>query len=198
MWCIVRALLFQLPMNVTTAPLPTGLDLAECKARAAGPAPALKRRMASFIYEGVLVFGIVMVAGGAFSVATNQRHGLQGRQGMMAVQFLVLAIYFLWTWLRGGQTLAMKTWHIRLVSTEGTPISPKQALVRFMLSWLWFMPAWVVAWLAGWHQSKLLYGAMAVWLLIYAGLTRLTPRQQFLHDALCGTRLIDTRAGTPR
>ncbi len=149
--------------------------------------------MAAFVYEGVLLFGIVMVVGGIFSVITNQRHGLQGRQGMMAVQFLAMAIYFMWTWLRAGQTLAMKTWHIKLVSVQGTLVSPRQALARFMLCWLWFMPAWAAAWMAGWHQSKLLYGAMLVGVLIYAGLSRLLPQQQFLHDVICGTRLIDTR-----
>jgi uncharacterized RDD family membrane protein YckC len=155
--------------------------------------PALRRRLAAFTYEGVLLFGLVMVVGAAYSITTGQRHGLHGRQGMMAAQFLALAAYFIWFWTRGGQTLAMKTWHLRLQSARGGPVSLRQALARFMLSWLWFMPPWLAAWLAGWHQSRLLYGAMAVWVLIYALLTRLTPAAQFLHDQICGTQLVDTR-----
>jgi hypothetical protein len=62
-----------------------------------------------------------------------------------------------------------------------------------MLSWLWFMPPWVAAWVSGWHQSRLLYGGMAVWFMIYALLTRLTPQGQFLHDVICRTRVVDTR-----
>jgi uncharacterized RDD family membrane protein YckC len=155
--------------------------------------PALRRRLAAFTYEGVLLFGLVMAVGALYSVSTGQKHALYGRHGMMAAQFLALASYFLWFWTHGGQTLAMKTWHLRLLSQQGGPVSLRQALGRFLLSWLWFMPPWVAAWLAGWHQSKLLYGGMAVWMLIYAMLTRLTPGQQFLHDVICGTRLVDTR-----
>jgi uncharacterized RDD family membrane protein YckC len=155
--------------------------------------PALRRRLAAFTYEGVLLFGLVMAVGALYSVSTGQKHALYGRHGMMAAQFLALACYFLWFWTHGGQTLAMKTWHLRLQTLQGGPMSLRQALGRFLLSWLWFMPPWVAAWLAGWHQSKLLYGGMAIWVLGYALLTRLTPGQQFLHDVICGTRLVDTR-----
>jgi len=154
---------------------------------------ALRRRMAAFTYEGVLLFGLVMVVGALYSVGTGQRHGLQGRHGMMAAQFLGLATYFLWFWTHGGQTLAMKTWHVRLESATGGPLSLGQGLSRFMLSWLWFMPPWVAAWVSGWHQSRLLYGGMVVWFMIYALLTRLTPQGQFLHDVICRTRVVDTR-----
>jgi uncharacterized RDD family membrane protein YckC len=40
----------------------------------------------------------------------------------------VFAAYFLWCWLRGGQTLAMKAWHIRLVG-----VTPARAIMRFLL-----------------------------------------------------------------
>jgi uncharacterized RDD family membrane protein YckC len=155
--------------------------------------PALSRRLAAFTYEGVLLFGLVMVVGAVYSIAVNQRHGLQGREGMMATQFLALSLYFLWFWTHGGQTLATKTWHLRIVSASGGPLTPKQAVVRYLLSWLWLMPPWLAAWLAGWHQSKELFGAMAVWIALYAALSRLLPQHQFLHDVLGGTRLIDNR-----
>lgn len=180
-------------MSLSPAPSALGPSLAVCQARAKGPAPALRRRMLAFVYEGVLLFGLVMVVGLIYSVTVNQRHGLAGREGMMAAQFLALAVYFIWFWTHGGQTLAMRTWHIRLVDDEGQTVSPRQALARFLLCWLWFMPAWGASYLAGWHQSKLLYGAMGVWMLFYMGLTWLLPNGQFLHDAVCRTRLIDTR-----
>jgi len=180
-------------MTVTSAPANLGLSSALCAQRAQGPAPALRRRMAAFIYEGVLLFGLLMVTGAAYSITTGQHHALHGRDGMMATQFLALSLYFLWFWTHGGQTLAMKTWHLRLVASNGHPLSLKQALARYLAAWLWFMPAWAGAWLAGWHQSRLLYGAMGVWMLIYIGLTWLLPQRQFLHDAISRTRLIDTR-----
>ena len=71
-------------------------------------APGLWRRMACFIYEGVLLFGVVMIAGYLFSTLTQQRNALNGRHGLQAFLFIVLGIYFVWFWSRGGQTVAMK------------------------------------------------------------------------------------------
>ncbi|MFM8508721.1 MAG: RDD family protein, partial [Betaproteobacteria bacterium] len=57
-------------------------------ATAPGPSPApantpgLWRRMASFTYEGVILFGVVMIAGYLFSTLTQQRHALQGQWGL--------------------------------------------------------------------------------------------------------------------
>lgn len=180
-------------MSVFKLPTQGGLSASELRARAEGPAAPLRRRMAAFVYEGVLLFALFMVAGAIYSVSVGQVHALKGRTGMMATQFLALALYFIWFWTHGGQTLAMKTWQVRLVTQQGQSLGLWPACLRFLLSWLWFMPAWLGSWLAGWHQSKLLFGAMLVWALMYAALSRLLPQRQFLHDVICRTRVIDHR-----
>lgn len=180
-------------MSVFKLPTQGGLRASELRARAEGPAAPLRRRMAAFVYEGVLLFALFMVAGAIYSVSVGQVHALKGRTGMMATQFLALALYFIWFWTHGGQTLAMKTWQVRLVTQQGQSLGLWPACLRFLLSWLWFMPAWLGSWLAGWHQSKLLFGAMLVWALMYAALSRLLPQRQFLHDVICRTRVIDHR-----
>lgn len=180
-------------MSVFKLPTQGGLSASELRARAEGPAAPLRRRMAAFVYEGVLLFALFMVAGAIYSVSAGQVHALKGRTGMMATQFLALALYFIWFWTHGGQTLAMKTWQVRLVTQQGQSLGLWPACLRFLLSWLWFMPAWLGSWLAGWHQSKLLFGAMLVWTLMYAALSRLLPQRQFLHDVICRTRVIDHR-----
>lgn len=169
------------------------LSAAACAERAQGPAPKLRRRLAAFMYEGVLLFGLTWIVAIVYGIATNQRHALHGRPGLMAAEFLAISLYFIWFWTHGGQTLAMKTWHVRLVSEQGLPVTLMQAMQRSLMAWLWLVPPWFSAWLAGWHQSKLLYGAMGVWILIYTSLTWLLPQCQFLHDIICRTRLIDTR-----
>ncbi|MBY0235546.1 MAG: RDD family protein, partial [Burkholderiaceae bacterium] len=65
--------------------------------------PGLARRMAAFMYEGVLLFGVVFVAGYFFSAMTQQRHAMQGQHALQAFLFAVLGIYFAWFWSRGGQ-----------------------------------------------------------------------------------------------
>ena len=114
-------------------------------------APGLARRLAAFVYEGVLLFGVVMIAGLVYSGLTQQRHALQGRIGLMLFLFVVLGVYFSWFWSRGGQTVAMKAWHIRLLSANGSPVSRARAAARYVLSWLWFLPATAAVYSAGLH-----------------------------------------------
>ena len=77
--------------------------------------PDAWRRLACFLYEGVLLFGVVWAAGLVYSLAIGQRNAMTGQSGMQAVLFLVLGLYFVWFWSRRGQTLPMQTWSIRLV-----------------------------------------------------------------------------------
>jgi uncharacterized RDD family membrane protein YckC len=154
-------------------------------------APGLVRRMACWLYEGMLMFGVVFIAGYLFGTLTQTRHALDNRHPLQAFLFVVFGIYFTWFWTR-GQTLAMKTWHIRLVDRHGLPVSQKRALLRYLLSWIWFLPplaALAPFGLAGGEMAVLTFGWIAVWAL----LSRFHPQQQFWHDALAGTRLISTR-----
>ncbi|MED5619284.1 RDD family protein [Ideonella sp. BN130291] len=161
-------------------------------------APPLLRRLACFLYEGVLLFGVVMIAGYLYSSLTQQRHALQGQHGLQAFLFVVLGIYFVWFWSHGGQTVAMKTWHIRLVDTEGAAVSQWRAAARYLLSWLWFLPALAVAHAASLQGLPALFSAMAAGVLVFALLSFLHPQRQYLHDAVCGTRLVTHRPARPR
>lgn len=174
-------------------PVVPPLSLSACIERAQGMAAPLRRRLAAFVYEGVLLFGVLMLVGMVFGVATQQRHALQDRAGLQATVFLSLSLYFIWFWIQGGQTLAMKTWHVRLVRTDGLPLTLFQAALRFVMSWLWFWPSLLLSWLAGWHQSRDIMGLMLIWIALYASLSWLLPRRQFLHDVICHTCVIDTR-----
>ena len=166
-----------------TAPGDVAADLAAA-------APALWRRLAAFIYEGVLLFGVVMAAGYLYGSLTQQRHALQGQSGLQAFLFVVLAIYFVVFWSRGGQTVAQRAWHLRIVRADGAPLTPGRALARFLASWLWFLPALATAKFAGLHATWQIFALLAVGVVAYAMLSRLHPQRQFWHDVLCGTRLV--------
>ena len=174
------------------APLPAPGRPADA-ASAATATPGLRRRLAAFVYEGVLLFGVLMAAGLLFSGLTQQRHALQGKIGLQAFLFVTLAIYFTWFWSRSGQTVAMKAWHIRLLRADGQPVGQARAFVRYLLAWLWFVPAWATAHLAGASGMAAFSGIMGLGVLAYAALVWLRPDRQFWHDAVCGTRLIDWR-----
>ena len=83
------------------------------------------------VYEAVLLFAVGFFAAWVFFFVSGGRDATSGalRHGLQAFIFVVYAAYFLWCWLRGGQTLAMKAWHIRLVE-----VTPAKALVRLLLA----------------------------------------------------------------
>ncbi len=160
-------------------------------------APGIVRRLAAFCYEGVLLFGVLMVSGLLYSGLTQQRHALQGKHGLQAFLFLVLLIYFSWFWSRGGQTVAMRAWHLRLVDSRGGQVSQARAVARYLLAWMWFLPALVASQLAGLQGGWQLSGALLVGVLSYAALALLRPDRQFWHDVLCGTRLVHWQPAQP-
>ena len=124
--------------------------------------PGLARRLASMLYEAILLFAVAFFAGFAFHFAS--RGAVPEGTLRLAHQLLLVAVfaaYFLWCWLRGGQTLAMKAWRVRLVA-----VTPGKALLRFLLA-LALVPT----------------GVSILWALF-------DRDRQFLHDRLAGTRLV--------
>jgi len=156
--------------------------------------PSLRRRLAAWLYEGILLFGVVFIASYLFSALTQTRHGLQNRPEQQAFLFLVLGIYFSWFWSK-GQTLAMKTWHIRVLDQEGRALTLSRAARRYLLSWIWFLPPLAASSAFGLSGARVLVLTLG-WIAIWAILARFHPRQQFWHDAWAGTQLVsDERAG---
>ena len=135
---------------------------------AVGLPPSIRRRLASMLYESFLLLGVL-------SVAFVVPHLLIGLISKVAAPgpmlwlhvFVVLYAYFGWLWKRSGQTLAMQTWKIRLVSTRGEPLTQRQIILRYLLAW----------------PSLLACGIGILWALV-------DRDRQFLHDRLAGTRLI--------
>jgi uncharacterized RDD family membrane protein YckC len=158
-------------------------------------APSLLRRMACWLYEGMLMFGVAFIADYLFDTLSQSRHALLNRDARQAYLFVVFGIYFVWFWSK-GQTLAMKTWHIRVVDRQGRPLTQLRALWRYVLSWLWFVPPLVAVLpfnLSAPETVVILIG----WIVVWAILSRFHPEGQFWHDAFAGTRLMDSAPKRP-
>jgi uncharacterized RDD family membrane protein YckC len=149
----------------------------------------LKRRLFSMLYEAMLLFGVLFISGWLFSTLLQQRNALYLRHGLELWLFVVLTAYFVWFWCHGGQTLAMKTWRVRLVTRDGGPITPLRAIGRFLLAWLWFLPGLLMAWLMH-AQGWMLVVIPALNFLLWTSTVYFDPQRQFLHDRLAGTRVI--------
>ncbi len=136
------------------------------------------------------MFGVVFISGYLFGALSQTRNAMDNRHGLQAFLFVIFGIYFTWFGAK-GQTLAMKTWNIRLVDTQGQSVKQARALWRYILSWLWFLPPLAVLapfQVSGGETAVLLLGWVAVW----AVLSRFQPQKQFWHDAFAGTRLVSS------
>ena len=136
-------------------------------APAAGEAVGLGRRVLSLLYEALLATALVLAMSVPFAVLTQGWDSALKRPLNQLYLALALGIYFVWQWTRGGQTLAMKTWRLRLVTRDGGPLSAGRAARRYAFA------------LAG----TALAGFGFIWALF-------DPERQFLHDRLAGTKII--------
>lgn len=132
--------------------------------------PGVLRRLACMSYEAIILVAVVLL--GLLlpqALLGALAHRAASATTLWAHLFSLLLVYFGWFWTHGGQTLAMKTWRIRLVSTDGTAVRPGLALLRYALCW----------------PSLLFFGIGVLWACV-------DRDGQFLHDRLTGTRLIAT------
>lgn len=103
------------------------------------PHCSLWRRLAAILYDSLLLLAVLFIAS-AIHLAIA---GGEARTGSDIVRSLFIVLvafaFFGWFWLHGGQTLGMRAWRIRLQNRGGGPITPWQAMLRFLcaiLSWL--------------------------------------------------------------
>lgn len=86
------------------------------------------------LYEALLLAAVLFIAGFVFTAVFHSPLPPIPRFLFQLYLLLVTASYFIWYWLHGGQTLPMKTWRLRVVRTDGQPLSLKQACLRFLLA----------------------------------------------------------------
>lgn len=155
--------------------------------------PSRWRLFASMMYEGVLLFAVVFLAGYLLDTLTQSRSGLTLRSLRQGVLFVAIGVYFVMCWRYGGQTLPMKTWNIRLVDRDGQTPPLKRLILRYVLLWpIPLLAALLVqgaSYLTG-HRSTDLLIVFAPFALFFW--TWIDPERQFLHDRLLGTRLVHT------
>lgn len=141
------------------------------------------------------MFGIGLVPGAVGALLLALPFNLSNSQREIVLQVVALGIYagyFTWFWSRRGQTLPMQTWLIRVETARGQRLSPGRALLRFAAACLWVLPAVTISAINHWKGWDML-AAVAVGVAGYGLLSYLHPQRQFLHDMLCGTRLVSTR-----
>lgn len=135
------------------------------------PLPKIGRRLLSMLYEGLVVFSVLLI-GFLLPQVVLFGFGMNLTGKLLWLHVLVLLmVYFLWCWLNGGQTLPMKTWKLRITSQDGSRLRPTQALLRYLVAW----------------PSILFFGIGLFWAVF-------DKDKQFLHDRIAGTWITHTDA----
>ena len=130
--------------------------------------PGIARRLASAAYDLLLVIALVLILTFPFLAVLGDSTQGWKRHLLQAWVVAVAGGYFVGFWHRGGQTLPMKTWHIRLVDAGGGPVGIGRGIHRFLLAVL----------------GTLALGLGFLWAFV-------DRDRQFLHDRLAGTALVD-------
>lgn len=153
------------------------------------PCP-LWRRLAALVYELLAVVAIVMVVGLLCQLATGGRLIATGAHTAIAwwyqpLQGLVVGAYFVVSWVRGGQTLGMRPWHLRLVGSDGAPVTSGQAVRRVLVAALPLACLGLAPWLG---LRVALWAVLAGWATSFAP-ALIDRRRRALHDIAAGTEL---------
>lgn len=135
-------------------------------------AAPLWRRLAALGYDLMPLLALWMLTAGLVLVAFRGDVDVAHQPplyhfSLQAALLAVTAAYFVLSWTRGGQTIGMRAWRIRLVDAEGRSPDLRHALLRFVVA----LPALAIA------------GAGFAWCLI-------DRDARAWHDLAAGTRLV--------
>jgi uncharacterized RDD family membrane protein YckC len=131
--------------------------------------PGWFRRLASLVYDLLLLLAILMFAALVFLFIFGDATATPKRYFFQFYLWLISAAYFVWNWSTSGQTLAMQTWRIRVIAQSGEPLAPTQAMKRFIF-------------------ASVFFGLSFIWAFF-------DRERLYLHDRLSGTRLVVIEKG---
>lgn len=105
----------------------------------------LLRRLAALLYDSFLIGAIWLVLGYViqfiFRFKSNQVvNGIVETDSLVnAITFFMMlassSSFYLYFWRRGGQTLGMMSWKLKIMSKSGSPITIQQGITRFLCAW---------------------------------------------------------------
>ena len=99
------------------------------------PTASLWRRLAALMYDSLVVIALLILVGfiiqagyGLFN--QGEPMGELPSQLVLSLIFCICFFYYSHSWRRGGQTIGMKAWRIKLVNLEPKPMQLSQYMLR--------------------------------------------------------------------
>ncbi len=133
----------------------------------ASPPAGVLRRLAAWAYDTLLMAALAMLLTFALVIVRGGEALPPGSLGYQLFLLALATLFYTAFWWRGGQTLGMRAWRLRVERRDGGALRPTQALVRF----------------AAGLVSSVLLGAGLFW-------QWLDPDRLTLYDRLAGTRVV--------
>ena len=112
------------------------------------PSAGLARRLAALLYDAFLLAGLLFMFTLLLIFARGGRAIPAGTVWYEASLVAIAFAYCGFSWTRGGQTVGMKSWRIRVVTREATLVDWRRSALRFVASWLSLAPAGLGYWWA--------------------------------------------------
>jgi uncharacterized RDD family membrane protein YckC len=122
----------------------------------------------AIVYDSLALTAILMVA--ALPPVLLVGGAMPNTLLRIAFQLYLLGVIFLffgWFWVHGGQTIGMRAWRLKTVTTDGNTLDWRGAGLRFM--WAWF--------------SFLMLGLGYLWALV-------DPEGRTWHDRLSHSQVV--------
>ncbi|HEY1589639.1 MAG TPA: RDD family protein [Rhodanobacter sp.] len=153
------------------------------------PCP-LWRRLLALVYDLLIVVAIVMVVGLLCQLATRGQLIRTGATTVIpawyqVLQGLVVAAYFISSWRRGGQTVGMRPWRIRVTRDDGGTPSLQQVLIRLLVAGAPLVLLMLEPVLG---LSPTLWALLIVWSAWFV-VALFDPRRRALHDLAAHTEI---------
>lgn len=150
----------------------------------------LWRRLVALVYDGLIVVALVMVVGLGAQLATGGRLITTGAQvhvpaWYQLLQAGVVAAYFIASWRRGGQTIGMRPWRIRVCRADGSAISLRQAVIRLAVAGAPLLALVIEPFIGPRADAWLLAALWGAWFTC----ALVDARGRALHDLLAGSEV---------
>lgn len=142
------------------------------------PGAPFWRRLAALFYDLLVLIAIWMFAAALVLLAFHGDVDVADQPAtyhfiLQGVLLTLSAVYFIVSWSRGGQTIGMRAWKVRIVDADGHSPDVKRSLFRFCLGLI-----------------SLIAGFGFIWCLFDAD-------RRAWHDVMVKTKMIGLKPGMP-
>lgn len=130
--------------------------------------PSLYKLGVCLVYEALVLTALCFACAFIFIwLVGDATHGVK-RYGLQLLLWVSSGAYFVWCWHKGGQTLAMQSWRLKLTNKHDELLTLKLAVARYILA----------------TASLMLFGMGFLWAIF-------DPDHLFLHDRLLKTHIVN-------